>query len=111
MLPRCTTCATVLYPPRPRCPICVDAPLEWIDVAPRASLLSWSEVSIDGPGGLEAPFTVARARLDGAGDAVMVSNLVGCAVPEIGLPLKITFVVLEGSDFAIPQFTVREYSA
>jgi uncharacterized OB-fold protein len=110
-LPRCQTCSIVLYPPRARCPGCLDTKLEWIDIAPRATLLSWSEVSIAGPGGLSAPFTVARAALDDAAGTVLACNLVGIASPGVGQALRIEFAQLEESDFAIPQFAPLEHVA
>jgi uncharacterized OB-fold protein len=110
-LPRCTACSAMLYPPRPRCPVCASTALAWVDITPRATLRTWSEVSIDGPLGLSAPFIVARATLDEAGDLPMVANLVSCASPERGMALTVKFEALEGSAFAIPQFVPLEPAA
>jgi uncharacterized OB-fold protein len=61
---RCLDCGTRYFPPRDRCPGCLGAHLEWIEVAGRGTLHSWTEVHMSSAD-FETPFLLGLIDLDG----------------------------------------------
>ena len=46
---RCVPCGERFFPPRPRCPQCLSAELEWVNLDERGTLHSWTEVYLRSP--------------------------------------------------------------
>jgi hypothetical protein len=114
---RCTDCGHLRFPPHPGCPECHGLASAWKAVSGGASL--WSFVVVHGPT-LPAfqdrvPFPVAVVTLDEAPHLRMVGNLVSApqaainsldpARLEIGMPLSVTFLQVEG--VAMPAWMPR----
>jgi hypothetical protein len=43
---RCTACGVIYAPPRPICPACPDAELEWIELSGRGELVAYTVIHI-----------------------------------------------------------------
>ncbi len=101
MAARCTRCGALYLPPRPLCPHCVDAPMEWVELSGKGEVVAYSVIAIGLTMMLEAgysrenPYVSAMVRL--AEGPVISAQLVGVDVqhPEsikIGMPVRMTFV-------------------
>ena len=62
---RCTACGEPSFPPKPICPSCWTAEIEWIDVPPAGKLYSWTRIHA-GPAAFadELPYAVGVVDLD-----------------------------------------------
>ena len=62
---RCAGCAHLTFPPKPICPECWGSELEWVDLAGRGTLYSYTEVSV-APATFagEAPYVLCLVDLD-----------------------------------------------
>ncbi len=98
---RCTHCGALYLPPRPLCPHCPEASMEWVEFSGQGEVLAFSMIAI----GLtamqemgysrEKPYCSAIVRL--AEGPVISAQLLGVDTlhPEtlrIGMPVRMTFV-------------------
>lgn len=72
---RCAHCRWVFVPPRPFCERCCEPADEWVRVADRGTLVSYTEVFL-APRGTPTPFVLGVIRLDGV-DGLMLHYLGG----------------------------------
>ncbi len=93
VLPRCTACSQVQFPPEPTCIYCGEAEFTWFEASGRASLYTWTACH---PPLLpyfaeRAPWTVAAVELEEG--VRMVTRLVDVDADayEIGMPLTVSF--------------------
>ena len=104
LLPRCLSCATVIWYPRTFCPSCHADGVEWIDASGRGVVYSFS-ITRKGDGDFRdaAPFVLAYVELDEG--PRMLTNIVDCD-PEtvtIGQSVEVVFHPTERGT-ALPRF-------
>lgn len=98
---RCRSCSTLHLPPRPLCPACYGAEMEWVEMSGRGKLLAFTAVHIAPTAMIEAgygrnnPYCTGIVQLE-EGPAIS-AQIVGVdpARPEeieIGMPVKLAFV-------------------
>jgi uncharacterized OB-fold protein len=104
-IPRCLDCGRPFFPPRPCCPFCASAALEWITAAGRATLYSYTINHRPAPGfEQDAPYAIAVVELEEG--PRMMANIVGIDnTPDnlvLDMDLQVTFE--HRGDMTIPQF-------
>ena len=102
---RCLDCGQPYFYPRPLCPLCGSANVEWFTASGEATLYSYVINHRPAPGFAdEAPYAIAVVQL--AEGPRMMTNLVGVpATPEalvLDMPLRVTFE--QRGDIALPVF-------
>lgn len=98
---RCTRCGALYLPPRPLCPHCVEAPMEWVELSGEGEVVGFSAIAIGLTAMLEAgysrenPYVSAFIRLK-EGPIISAQLVeVDALHPEtitIGLPVRVTFI-------------------
>jgi len=90
---RCRTCGEVHFYPRPFCPVCWSADVEWFEVSGRATLYTYSVVYQNDlpPFAARVPYVAAIVELEEG--PRMMSNVVDCPLEqlEVGMALQVTF--------------------
>lgn len=77
VLPRCTSCQTVIWYPRAFCPACHTEGVEWIDASGEGTVYSYTVTHKgDGPWRGVSPYVLAYVELD-EGPRVL-TNIVDC---------------------------------
>jgi uncharacterized protein len=99
MLPYCADCAgadcaAFWYPPAPRCPRCLRAPVSWRECAGTGTLWSWATVRRPFAPGLAVPYTVVQVELDAQPGLLLDSTLAAAdGTPlRIGLPVRAVYL-------------------
>src|SRR5215510_13936019 len=96
-LPRCTECHRFHFYPRPLCPYCHSASLEWVDGSGKGEVYSFTVVHrAPRPAFADAvPYVVANIRLDEG--VHFMSAIVGCLPSEVrvGMPVQLIFTAVE----------------
>lgn len=79
-LPRCAQCGLFNWYPAEQCAQCDGARFDWVDVAPRGTLFSWSVVRrpLFAPYARIAPYVPAIVELPAAPGVRLVTRLVDC---------------------------------
>jgi uncharacterized OB-fold protein len=73
----CAACDAVLHPPRPYCAGCGATDVMWRDVAPTATVYTWTVVEHPVHPAFPTPYTVALVELTDAPGVRLVANLPG----------------------------------
>jgi hypothetical protein len=106
-LQRCNACGDFYFYPRPFCPRCGSADVEWRVTSGRASLVSYVINHRRLPPS-DQPLVIALVQLEEG--PRMLSNVVGVEpLPEnlpLRMPLRVTFE--QRGEYAIPMFTPAE---
>ena len=102
---RCAVCGTLRFPAREICTQCISRDAEWVPVAGRGTVFSYSVVhQVYDPGfaGL-VPYAVVIVELEEG--VRLVSNLVYCKPADIriGMPVEVVFEVLT-PEVTLPKF-------
>jgi uncharacterized OB-fold protein len=104
---QCTACTEHYFYPRPFCPRCGSADVEWRVTSGRATLVSYVINHRPLPPS-EGPVVIALVQLEEG--PRMMSNVVGVEpAPEqlpLGMPLHVAFE--ERGEYAVPVFTPAE---
>lgn len=104
---QCTSCTEHYFYPRPFCPRCGSAEVEWRVTSGRATLISYVINHRPVPASDE-PLVIALVRLEEGPQ--MMSNIVGVepdpANLPLDMPLRVTFE--QRGEYAIPMFTPAE---
>ena len=91
----CSDCSHHHWPPRLGCPYCGSGRLEWVRVAPKGELFSWTVVHRSQTPGFEneTPYAVVLVELDDAKGVRMIGNLVNCTPDQLkaGLAMEAAF--------------------
>jgi uncharacterized OB-fold protein len=103
---RCVDCGKPYFYPRPLCPSCGSANVEWFTASGRATLYSYVINHRPAPGfEADAPYAIAVVQL--AEGPRMMTSLVGVAPTpealELDMPLRVTFE--QRGDISLPVFT------
>ncbi len=90
---KCRQCGRVLVPPRIFCEECFVEDMEWVEVEPKGTLMTFGDsyFSTDGKR-LEEPWMLGIVRLNGSDGGLI--HFIGEARPEdlqIGMPMEIVF--------------------
>jgi uncharacterized OB-fold protein len=113
MLLRCGVCGTYQSPTaylgvplRPRCVRCFAAALEWTPSSGTATLYSFALMHkvYDEAFAADVPYNVAVVETEEG--VRLTSQVVDADALEIGMPLEVTFELLD-QDVAIPKFRPR----
>ncbi|MCP3937508.1 MAG: Zn-ribbon domain-containing OB-fold protein [Actinomycetia bacterium] len=105
LLPRCTSCGSVFWHPRPFCPECSCTRIDWFAATGNGTIYSYS-VTHKAPGnwGAHAPYVIAYVELD-EGPRVM-SNIVDADLDMLEVGLEVQAVFHAGADGgAVLRFT------
>jgi uncharacterized protein len=102
---RCTDCGKPYFYPRPVCPDCGSANVEWFTASGRATLYSYVINHRAAPGFADdAPYAIAVVQLEEG--PRMMTNILGLpATPEaleLDMPLQVTFEAR--GHVSLPQF-------
>jgi uncharacterized OB-fold protein len=104
LLPRCRSCATLIWYPRAICPGCHGADTEWFEASGRGSVYSYTVVHRSfGPWREATPYFVAYVELEEG--PRLLTNLVD-ADPDrvqIGTPVVLRFAPT-ASGHSLPRF-------
>lgn len=102
-LQRCRACANAYFYPRPYCPRCGTADVEWFTASGRATLASYV-ISMRAAPGFEAPYVIAIVELEEG--PRMMTNIVGVEPnPEalaLDMPLEVRFE--DRGEVSVPVF-------
>lgn len=105
VLPRCESCAEVIWYPRLVCPSCGGTTVTWVEASGRGTVYSFSVVRKgQGPYRDVAPYVLAYVELD-EGPRVM-TNIVGVDPDgvRVGQAVRVVFDDTGDGD-ALPRFT------
>jgi uncharacterized protein len=107
MLPYCEGCGRYIFPPRPLCGGCLNAP-EWRQLDGNGTIYSFTIMRDSFMRGFPPPYVVAEVELDVQPGLRIVANVVDCAVEavHIGQPVVVTFED-RGENVTVPQFRPR----
>jgi uncharacterized OB-fold protein len=108
MLPRCTKCGHVWFPPYLNCQQCLSFDREWFEASGRGTVFGCIEMQQPYIPAYQddLPYNVVLVELEEG--PKMYSNIVGIPNDEIavGMPVEVAFEDVT-DDFAIPKFRPR----
>ena len=97
LLPRCTSCASVMWYPRAHCPVCFSTELKWEEMSGRGTVYSYSIVAKgNGRWKESGPYVVAYVEL--AEGPRILTNIVGVAPSEVHINMPVQAVFDTGDD-------------
>lgn len=102
---RCLTCTRHYFYPRPSCPNCGSAEVEWVRASGRATLYSYVINHRPAPGFEEdGPYAIAVVLLEEG--VRMMTNIVGVEITPENLPLDMDLKVVfeQRGDMSVPLF-------
>jgi uncharacterized protein len=102
---RCGGCGALRFPAREICSSCLSRQVEWVPVSGRGEIFSFNVMhQVYHPGfATEVPYAVVVVKLDEG--AKMISNLVGVALPDIRIGMRVEVVFEDVSDdVTLPKF-------
>ncbi|MFJ8019384.1 Zn-ribbon domain-containing OB-fold protein [Streptomyces sp. NPDC096311] len=107
--PRCGGCGTFRLPPTPFCPECQSTDVDWVQLAGRATVFSFSVVH-GFPGLPDITIVPAVLDLPDAPGARLVSNIVGVDPDDVRIGMEVTVVFSEITDgWKLPLFEPVPY--
>jgi uncharacterized protein len=100
MAARCTKCGELCLPPRPICPKCYEARMEWVELSGEGRLEGFTVVYVGLPEMIEAGYDRQRPYCSGVvrlaeGPAVsgqVVGEDDGWGSIEVGMPVRAVFI-------------------
>jgi uncharacterized OB-fold protein len=105
LIRRCRTCDAWHFYPRPFCPKCWSADVDWVEAAGTGVVYTCSVVRVNDlpPFPEKVPYVAAIVELDEG--PRMMTNIVGCPPEsvEIGMRVRVEFVPLD-DEITIPVF-------
>jgi uncharacterized OB-fold protein len=109
VMQRCQECRAWVWTPRPSCNECGSERLEWMPMSGKGQIYSFTVIrQIAGRAASKAfepdvPYVVAWIDLDEG--PRMTSNIVGCAVEDVKLDMKVSVAFEQASpDIWLPKF-------
>ncbi|MFA5883822.1 MAG: Zn-ribbon domain-containing OB-fold protein [Acidimicrobiia bacterium] len=107
LVKHCNACGEYHFYPRPFCPLCWSADVEWFEASGRATLYTWSIVHVNDlpPFNERVPYVAALVDLEEG--PRMMSNVVECELDalEAGMPLEVVFhQVSDDPRYTLPRF-------
>jgi uncharacterized protein len=105
--PRCSQCLTFRMPPTPFCPNCRSQDIEWVRLSGRGRIYTFTVAHHPVAPALKdsVPYVIAVVSLEGAGDARLITNIVGCSpeAVQIDAPVGVVWDDQPGGT-TIPRF-------
>ena len=100
---QCGACRRYHWPPRLGCPHCGSDAVEWVAVAPRGTVYSWTVVHRSQTPGFESevPYAVVLVALDEAAGVRIVGNLVNLEPDQLKAGLAVEAVFTPAGDGAV----------
>ena len=108
-LQRCTQCSTVRYPPRHRCPACLNDGTEWIPVAGTGTVYTFVVYERAFKPELKEHLPYVAALIELEEGVRMWSNIMGMDDPYdvyIGMPVSLIYEEVDGQ--VIPRFVAAD---
>lgn len=104
LLPKCTSCGTVIWYPRGICPDCHSTEVEWFEAAGTGSVYTWTVTHRgEGPYREAAPYCIAYVELD-EGPRIL-TNIVDVDVSAIAIGQRVTLAWADtGEGTQLPRF-------
>lgn len=97
-LRRCLSCDQVHFYPRPHCPLCFSADLDWVTALGTGSIYSFSVMRRAKP-----PYAIAFVTLDEG--VSLMTNLVDCDFAALAIGQRVAAVFREAPDGrTVPMF-------
>jgi uncharacterized OB-fold protein len=87
----CEACGLVLHPPRGICSRCHSIRTVWRDVAPTATLISWTIVRQSVHPGFPAPYAIVVVALDDEPGVRLVGRITDTPALKVGMAMHATF--------------------
>jgi uncharacterized OB-fold protein len=107
LIPKCMSCARTFWHPRPRCPHCGSASVDWIESSGHGVVHTWTIVRQSGDPYFKSklPYAVAMVDIDGVR---MMTNIVDTPLESlaIGMPVEVTFEPV-GAEIGVPLFRAK----
>jgi len=111
LIRHCNDCGRFHFYPRPFCPVCWSANVEWVEASGQATLYTWSIVRRNDlpPFNERVPYVAAVVDLDEG--PRMMTNVVDCDFDalEVGMALEVVFRPI-ADDVTIPVFRPRVHA-
>ena len=89
VLPHCSGCDRLHYPPTPRCVSCLAPLTSWRELSGRATVHSWTEVHAALVPGIPSQYLVVEVSPVEEPELVLTSALVGGGTPGLGDPVEL----------------------
>ena len=105
VLRRCRDCNIFNHPPKPNCPECASANLEWVESEGKGKVYTFviTRQPVNPAFVARIPWAVVDVELDEG--VHMISNLIGCDPEEIEIGMDVTVVFEEVNDeITLPKF-------
>jgi uncharacterized OB-fold protein len=104
LLPRCTTCGTVIWYPRTICPACGSRDVGWFEAAGRGTIYSFS-VNRRGMGDYQGIDSYVLAYVELTEGPRMLTNIVDCDPQSLAVGQQVEVVFHDtGKGSALPRF-------
>jgi uncharacterized OB-fold protein len=100
----CRSCQQPLHLPRQYCAGCGSWDTEWRAVAGTGALYSWTTVWRQAVPAFAAPYTCVLVDVDDAPDVRLVGHIPGSPDLRAGMPMRVRFEPIEGTDVVLPQW-------
>lgn len=98
----CADCAYVFLPPGPCCPRCWSSRVALRAVSGRGRVFSFAVYRRTYHAGMPAPYVVALVELEEG--PRLISNVVGCAIEEVAIDMRVRVRFEPSGDFMLPRF-------
>jgi len=98
VMPRCSSCARLVWYPEDACPDCQASGIPWVEVSGRGRLFAWAEVKhpLYAPYEAQLPYVTGIVTLEEDPRVRYVTRIVDCDVGDlvIEMPSEVTFRAL-----------------
>ena len=107
-LPACPACGCRFFPPRPACPDCRGAAIDWVLTDGTGTVYSATVVHRKPADGFEVPFVLALVEISPGW--ILMTHVVGCPPDEVEVGTRVRLVADRavppgGPVSAVPVFT------
>jgi len=100
---RCGSCRTLVHPPAPRCPFCLDGPLSPEAVSGRATVASFTVNHQQWIPGSD-PYIVAWVAIEEQPDVRLTTNLIEIEPGDVTVGMEVEVVFEQHDDVFLPLF-------
>ncbi len=105
MLPKCSQCSKISFPPRPFCPDCLNFDVKWTELSGKGTVHTFSVVYQNKSRGFaeEVPYVVGYIQLDEGPQ--MMSNVTGIDPAQVKIGQKVEVYY----DDVLPDLTLPKF--
>lgn len=104
----CADCGRDIHLPRPVCPTCHSARLEWRAVSPRGSVYTWTVVERQSHPAFPVPYAVVLVELNDVRGVRLLTHLPGRPELFAGMPMTAVFDDVREGDIIVPRWVPSE---